>query len=418
MYKYLVCIVLLSPLIGIISVEKGSFAASVGVFGYPNGASFAYTVYALTIVVIALLSSGQKLPANKVVISDIRHTDARLKVFSANFLLVNVSFFLFFLFGFGAVNVWAGEVGKGEFRVSLGTFGAIPSLMTKFILPAFLAYSAALYLKSSKSWLLKCLLGTNFVLLFMIGASWGFKATAFIVLLPALLVIYWQITIWSLLKLGFIFLITIVIFFYRFDAHVEPHVDIYSFLLTRITVMQGDVAWYIWDKYITGQEFPNYWPTLLAVFGGKILSIFGLSRSDFFNWIHFHYDLLITYMAEVPLEQIMSGHSVTATPFAEGLVAGGVWGIVFFSIFGGLLVGRLYAYINRSIAYGYEIQAAIASTYFCFYVYGWLNGGAIVQLFHISNLFAILFTIASIKIMSWTRKCVTLDPPLKSNNIC
>jgi len=397
MYKYLVGIVLLLPLIGIIMVERGAFAASVGIFGYANGAGIAYAVYASVVVLVAWISNGQKPRLSQLSVNEEKHSDFKLKIFGVNLLLVNAAFLLIFLFGFGAINVWTGIIGKGEFRVGLGIFGAFPNLMTKFVLPAFLAYATSLYLKSSKSRRLQWLMVANFTLLFIIGASWGFKTTGFVVLLPALMIIYWKISIMSLLKLSFAFVAVVLMFFYIFDAGVQAYADVGTFLFTRVTVIQGDVAWYVWDKYITGQDLPNYWPTLLAAFGGNILTVFGLSRSDFYNWIYYHYDLLITYVAKVPLDQIENGHSVTATPFAEGLVAGGVWGIIFFSVIAGLIVGRLHSYIRRSLAYGHHIRAAVAATYFCFYVFSWLNGGAVVQLFHISLWIALFITLCAFK---------------------
>lgn len=407
MYKYLVSFVLLSPLIGILLVESGEFAASVGISGYANGAALAYSCYAATVGLIAWFCSGRNVSRIWHPTVDQHEIDARLRVFGNNLLWISGAFLLIFLFGFGASQVWAGAVGKGEFRTGLGTLGAIPNLMTKFILPALLAYAGALFQKSSKNWKLRWLLAANFALLFVIGASWGFKSTAFIVLLPALLILNWRITLGALLRLVIVFVSLIVIFFFQFDANVEIYADVHTFLFTRITVIQGDVAWYVWDKYISGEEFPNYWPTLLAAFGGNLLTLFGLSRGDFFEWMLYHYDLMITYIAEVPLSQIADGHSITATPFSEGLVAGGLWGVAFFAILGGVIVGRMHAFIQRALQRGHDQRAAIGATYFCFYVFAWLNGGAVVQLFHISVLFALLVTLLVFKAIQQIRKRVT-----------
>jgi oligosaccharide repeat unit polymerase len=399
MYKYLVAFVLLSPLVGIYLVETGEFAASVGITGYQNGATLAYACYAASVAVVAWLSCGrQRRPAS---LSETRHprADAQFQVFAISLLWVSGAFLFLFLFGFGAIQVWAGNVGKGEFRVGLGAFGAIPNLMTKFILPALLAYAVALFCKTSKKRKFRWLLFANFTLLFFIGASWGFKTTGFMVLLPALLILYWRITLGTLFRLTAAFVLVITVFFFQFDANVEGYADVGTFLLTRITVIQGDVAWYVWDKYVSGDDFPNYWPTLLAAFGGNLMSLFGLSRSDYFTWMHYHYDLMITYIAEVPLQQIEDGHSITATPFAEGLVAGGLWGVLFFAVLAGLLVGRTFAFIQRALQRGHDKAAALASTYFCFYIFAWLNGGAIVQLFHISLWFSLMVTMLAFRIM-------------------
>lgn len=398
MYKYLVGFVLLTPLIGIWLVEGGEYAASLGFVGHPNGATLAYACYAATVAIVAWSCSGRRATVLQR-FADTRLADAQLRVFGKNLLLVSTVFLLIFLFGFGAINVWTGAAGKGEFRTGLGPLGAIPNLMTKFILPALLAYAAGLFQKSSKRRSLRRLLAANFALIFVIGASWGFKSTAFIVLVPALLIIYWRIDLIALLKLVLVFSLLLVAFFYQFDVAVETYAEVHTFLFTRITVIQGDVSWYIWDKHVAGEAFPNYWPTLLAAFGDKLLTLFDLSRGNFFEWTLYHYDLMVTHLAGVPLDQIEEGHSITATPFSEGLVAGGVLGVAFFALLGGLLVGRMHAFIQCSLRQGRDARAAIGATYFCFYIFAWLNGGAVVQLFHISVWFALIATILAFKAM-------------------
>ncbi|RVU43439.1 hypothetical protein [Rubrivivax rivuli] len=399
MYKYLVALVLTTPWIGVFLLEGGEYGATIGMYGYPNGATIAYGCYAVTVALVAWLARGRPGRARPALQTDARKIDARLQVFGTNLLFVNAAFLVVFLFGFGAIQVWAGAVGKGEFRTELGSFGAIPNLMAKFILPALLAYAAALFRRSSKSTRLRWLLGANFALLFVIGASWGFKTTALIVLLPAILLIYWRVTIFQMLRLVLLFVLAIVAFFYQYDVDVETYAEVHTFLLTRITVIQGDVSWLVWDKYINDEEFPAYAPTLLAAVGDKVLTLFGLSRGEFYEWMLFHYDLMITYIAGVPLDQIADGHSITATPFSEGLVAGGVGGVAFFALLGGLLVGRMYAFIERSLRQGHEARAAVGASYFCFYIFAWLNGGAVVQLIHISAWVALLATLFAFKAM-------------------
>ena len=398
MYKYLVGMVLLTPLVGIWLVEGGEYAATLGVTGYENGASIAFAAYALTVAAIALLCAGRG--RTNILVPEARpQDDAMFRTYGANLLVVSAAFLVLFLFGFGAIRVWTGAVGKGEFRVGLGSLGAIPNLMTKFILPALLAYAATLYRKSSKRSGLRRLLGANFALVFMIGASWGFKSTAFLVLIPALLIIYWHIGLGTLVKLALAFVFSLMAFFYLFDADVEDYADMQTFLFRRITVLQGDVSWFIWDQHQAGEVFPSYWPTLLAALGDKILGIAGLSRVDFYGWTLYHYDLLITYLAGTPLDQIEEGHSITGTPFSEGLVAGGVAGVAFFAILAGLLVGRLHAFIQRSLARGHDARAAIGATYFTFHVFAWLNGGAVVQLFHVSVWFSLAATAFAFGVM-------------------
>ena len=188
------------------------------------------------------------------------------------------------------------------------------------------------------------------------------------------------------------FLAGVVGFTQLFDADVEIYENIQSYLFRRITILQGDVAWYVWDQFISNESFPDYWPTLLAAAGDKLLVFGGLSRDDLLEWTMHHYDLMLTFVAGVSLEQIQDGHSITGTPFSEGLIAGSVLGVAGFSIVAGILVGRTYYFINKALVKGHDTAAAMGATYFCFYIFAWLNGGAIVQLFHISILISLAVT--------------------------
>lgn len=399
MYKFLIAFVLLSPLSGILQVEHGAYAVSVGIDGYPNGASIAYTCYASIVALVAFAVRG-KYNTNIFAPVSKERIDSKLRVFGLNLVLLSGVFLLVLLFGFGSIRVVMGEVHKGEFRVSLGPLGFIAVMMSKCVLPALLAYAAALYQKSSKSYSLRLIMAGCFFLIFITGASWGFKNTAISMLMPALLIIYWRISFTSLIKITSLFSTAIVGFYYFFDASVETYSEIDEFLWNRFTVIQGDVSWYVWDLYISNEIFPSYWPTLLAVFGDKILTFFGLSESNYGEWVRFHYDLLITNIAGVELSQIEGGHTITATPFTEGLVSGGVFGIVLFAVLGGMLVGKMHALIQYSLIRGADQFSAIAATYFYTYVFWWLNGGAVVQLFHVSTVFSMLLTYVAMQVMT------------------
>jgi hypothetical protein len=229
----------------------------------------------------------------------------------------------------------------------------------------------------------------NLFIVVLIGASWGFKSTAMLILMPALLLLNWRIRPWTLVGLSLAFAGTLVLFFLIFDSSAGEHSEFASILLTRLTVLQGDVSWHIWDLYSNEEPLPNYWPTLLAAFGDTFLSLLGPSRSDPYEWMLYHYDWMITYLAGAPLDQIEGGHSITATPFSEGILAGGITGVVFFVAAGGVLVGSTYRIIDAALRRGRDVRATIVATYFCFNIFPWLNAGAVVQLFHISLLISL-----------------------------
>jgi hypothetical protein len=397
MYKYLVAFVLLAPLIGIYVVEGGEYAGSIGVDGYPNGATLAFSCYVLGIVLVAYMSAGRKRRFASVALSVEQNVIAgfEFRNFAANLLVFNLAFLIVFLLGFGAINVWLGSIQKGEFRANLGQFGAFPNLMTKFITPALLAYAATLYRHTSRKGTTRLWWWANVLVASAIGASWGFKASAMTILLPALLVLNWRVRLRTLFMLALAFIGGLIVFFNIFDAGVLTDSGVGVFLLSRITVLQGDVSWHIWGLYTGGEAFPNYWPTLLAAFGDTTLGLVaGLSHADPYQWMLYHYDFMLNYLAGQPLDWSESGNSLTGTPFSEGLVAGGLPGLILFTVIAGYLVGITYRVLDNALHTSRDVRAAMLSTYFCFNIFTWLNGGAIVQLFHISILVSIGATYA------------------------
>ena len=404
MYKYLIVFVLAMPLVGIWFVEHGD-VTSMGIYGEPNGATEAFAAFAGLTLVVAFLSSGRNLSGP--VVSEHYapgppdYTDGNIAFthFATRLLMLNAVFLLTMLFVFDGMQVWQGTLEKGVFRATLGSFGALPFLMTKFVVPALFAYSTLLLMLTDQSPHAKWLWRLNAILVFLAGSTWGFKTTGLFMLLPGLLVLNWKLPIGRLLAFGCLFIGALILFFFWFDAELMPDVDVLAFLGTRLTVLQGDVAWYIWGQYVDDQSLPSYWPTLLAAMGDTVLGSF-VSKTNFAEWMGYHYDWMLTYLAGNSLEVIANGHSVTGTPFAEGVVAGGWVGVMFVAIIAGLLVGRTYCYLDRAIQSGSHITAAVLSTYFCFHIFSWLNGGAITQLFHVSVFVYLLTTFWLISVMS------------------
>ena len=191
--------------------------------------------------------------------------------------------------------------------------------------------------------------------------------------------------------------------YYLFDQSSVIESSVIDLLVKRITIIQGDVAWYIWDLYIKGEQFPRYWPTLQASLSDTLLVLLGAERGNFFEWMSLHYDYIITYLAGSPPWQIQEGHSVTATPFAEGLIAGGIPGLIVITLVAGVLVGGMYRFIDYSLRNQHNVRAALGSTYFCFYIFGWLNSGGVVQLFHVSIWFGFAVLLGVLNLLRMVR---------------
>ncbi len=387
-FKIMVYAALLTPLLGIYQVENGAYAWSIGRDGHANGATLAFAIYLVVVFVGITLSSGTKFFRSGSV--GIR-SEFIVEMQSVNrialvIISANILFLVMLMFGFGGYKVLLGEVSKGEYRTSLGQFGAVAYIITKWIAPALFAYLCAIYSRVPLA--RKKMTGLLVVALLMVisGMTWGFKTTSIAMIMPGLIILTWNAGLYSLIKYLIAFVAFTLISFYIFDSTEKIIVaDALQLLWARATIIQGDVSWYLWSQWTESGLNYNYWKTLPVFIGDKLWTLFtGVGRENMYEWILSHYGLLLTYAVGYPPLGIMDGHSVTGTPFSEGLIAGGVIGMIGFGLLAGVIVGFTYVRIVTHLSNNREVWASLWSVYFVFAVFPWINAGEIVQLFHIS----------------------------------
>jgi len=223
-------------------------------------------------------------------------------------------------------------------------------------------------------------------------------------LFPSLLIIYWKVSFKRVLVFALIACLFLTGAFMLFDRTDESLAQGVTMLAIRATVIQGDVSWSVWDMYKDNQKFPRYLPTLYAAMGDRLFSLlFGIEKRDFTRWVEFHYDLILTELSNVPLQDIAGGHTVTGTVFSEGVIALGSPWYLCFSAFAGLCVGIFYNILETALINGRAISTSLVSTYFCCIVLlGWLNGGGVTQLFHISVFMGFLMVYGLIRVCQFS----------------
>ena len=388
MFKYCLGFALITPLLGMILVESGAYCWQCGRFGYPNGASIAFAAYALTVLLtFAIVIRLRSRTVTKQTVA--KQSGGSFVSLALVILIVNTLFLFTLLFGAGGIRVLLGEAEKINFRVKLGLLGALSFWILKYLAPSSLAYLAVIYRRSrAGGFAPKVLLGLNLLMVSLIGLAWGFKTSALIILLPSLLILYWTVSLRQMAVLLLVALLITVgtaVFFDRSDYRFQNLRQVLVFIGTRATVLQGDVAWHVWDLYRNGEALPDYWRTLLPFVGDRLFSILsGITRDNFSLWASYHYESALTHLAGYPLEDVEQGLNTTATPFAEGVIALGAPGFLLFGVIAGAVSAANYSLIKSALAEGRARTAAIASTYFGWIVFPWLNGGGITVLFHIS----------------------------------
>jgi len=382
---------LLSPLIGIYSMEQGAFSLSLAAEGYSNGATIAYSFHLLFFSIGFLFSLRIKYSF----LSNLGYSKELISWNKAGIYISTFNLFALLLtyFSFGGIYILLGEAGKGEFRTSLGIFGSIAFLFIKLFCPAFLAFMAHVFSSRGFNRTMKLIYLSNCFLVFLVGMGWGFKTTSIMMLLPSLIIIYWRINVFQLLIFIFFSSIMIVGLSMLFDGHEGGVVPVLEFLFTRLTVLQGDVSWFFWGEVSEGRISMDYFKTLTVIAGDRIFNLFtGISVNSYEVWVTYHYDLLITYLMGYPLEGIKKGHSITATIFSEGLFVFGPYFFVVFSFGSGLYSGFIYKGIRNALNNGNVFASSLFSTYFVFNLMSWINGGGVVTLFHISSMLGLILS--------------------------
>jgi hypothetical protein len=173
------------------------------------------------------------------------------------------------------------------------------------------------------------------------------------------------------------------------DFSIEKTFDLrnlnaFSAVLYRLTVVQGNSVWRIWDLYESELPMPNYWKTFLSVFGDKVLAFGGITRAETQDFIETHYSATTTDLIRKASGDEKFEYNVTVTAFTDGVLIGGLFGVICIGFFAGYLT-RI---IRRKIVFYLYTQNFIAlsliTVFFTSYFRSWLNSGGFASLIHIS----------------------------------
>jgi len=383
------------PLFGVMAMESGEVSPFVDEPGGPNGASYAYAVHLLAFFVAFVLVLKARAPrkAKRAVAAaptlppvhgvSPAVVDRYAVVCVALFILLTV----LMLFAYGGIGVLTLAVDKSEFRVSLGTFGALMTLSTKWFMPAM--FAALVRACADVGWTLprKLMVGVATLCLALVGASWGFKTTVVLMMLPAIILVSWRLSARSLAWLGVFFVVNVLTFSLFFDQHEDLGVALEALLL-RLTALQGDLAWYTWEKVVNGADTPGYLKTFLPVLGdGMLRQITGTDpERDFAEWASYYFGNAMTLFGGYPVEGVQAGVTNQPTMFAESLVVGGRHLFFVVSALFGAVTGYVAATLRCAIASHRHAAAATLATFFSFTILSWTLGNGFSSLFYLINL--------------------------------
>lgn len=409
MINYLLLYPFIMPLIGIFLVEHGAYSYSSGEIGYINGSFWVFLIHSIIFFIFFFIFKKIKIGY----FNDNYLYSQRLKQILnnkwINYFIIVLIFFLILLLFFGGYKTIIGEVQKGEFRsktIGIAGLGFLAFLITKFWLPSIGAYISYLHIYSQKKLNDKLKLGVILFFISFSGFLWGFKTSAISVILPSLIVLYWKMPLKKFIKISLIFFIIIYLAALKFDKdQIESYnINPIMFIFYRITIIEGDAFWKIWDRYINS-EFDvlclEYFRYLLISLGNKFLHILGINLNDPYSILSYKLSSYFTYLVNNDILSSTSGeHNITVTIASEGLVFLGFPLFFVFTIFAAMITAINYKIIKNSYYYRKPITLSVSSSFFVFCTWSWLKGGDITSVFHISNFIGIISSIMILKILN------------------
>lgn len=383
MASYIVPSIILLPFVGFYMIANGEYAISVGVPGFYNGVEVPYAVFCVCFMSSFWLVKKKTLNLVECCYSYPARPQF-LTAVSVYVILVNCLILLSFLFYWGGINFFIGELDRGEFRSKLSG-GLIYYWLMKIIAPGLFAYYTLTYLRCPIRLRRRSMLWANFVVMILIGAATGFKSTFLTLLLPAILIFYSRISLLSYVFFALVIMASLysVYFFVVGDTGGKELIDVF---MQRMFIAQSDVSWYVWSLYLNEEKFPNYFQSLLSVLGSKfVFFVAGVDRSNMDEWIYYDYNSLLMVIAGLPVWVVEEGHNIIGTIFAEAVIAQGLAGVVIFPLLSGAFVGFVINKGQESIRSGkFRLGAAII-TYFSIFILPGLWGGGITTFFHLST---------------------------------
>jgi hypothetical protein len=387
------CIVM--PILGVAEMENGAVSPFIAEPGSPNGATAAYFVHILSffIAFFWIIRRNVVHAPHQVASQRAALSSSRIDLYMYFCALLFAAFALLLIFGFGAINILTLTVDKAEFRVGLGTFGAIIPLATKWYMPALFAILMRICI--DYGWTRKRIALAVIACLSLVffGMATGFKTTVIQMLLPAFIVCSWKITP-RLALIGALLVGSSVIgLAIMFDGHgsLDAALDAIWY---RMTVLQSDLTWYTWEVARSGGELPKYLRTFFPILGDPILRIVFSVNPDknFTEWASYYYGSAMTLFGGYPEQGVLAGVNNQATLFAESVIIGGVYFFPLVSFFFGLFVGKITTQLRSAIVFRRYAQAGTLSCLFSFTVLMWTLGNGLSSFLYLINIFGFLTT--------------------------
>ncbi|TAV89328.1 hypothetical protein [Rhizobium leguminosarum] len=382
-FRLILAAALFFPVAGALLLELGMWGQGINQYGYPNGATLA--MLAFTAMFLGTASILEKVG----VFASLGATSFKFPVdsdrTSIRCAVALLPMATYVLFGLGGFHTIVNGTGAGEFRTGLGSGGSIGYLILKFYAPALFS-AAVLSMAAAGRVSAYGLIGL--ICLALISVSFGYKSAIVMALLPTIVLLFWRAQMRTAIFLLAAALSILVVTYWFLKPDDQAKIPLLGAIAYRAFVLNAEGAWKIWDVYSSGGDLPSYVNTLPAILGDRILAaLTGITRSDPDAWVMSHFSLMATHLAGyTPTYLLATGHNNSAGAMAEGIVAGGVPGMLLFAVIAGALANALYHFIDNRLKAQDFAAASVAACYFIYCLISWLIGGGVVEIIHLSVL--------------------------------
>lgn len=370
-------------------METGEYGPSIGMEGYRNNATEAFLVFMFLAWVTYMFTGSTIFRSRNLHGAQPVADHRRFRQISAIGTGVLGCAAVVMVFFFGGIHVISGAVERGAFRANLGMFGSLAYFIIKYLAPGIIAGIFFFGRGVEKRLVDRCMMFLAIGFAAAIALSFGFKSGLVTLFLPTLIAIQPRVSIRRLIVWIALFFGVVMAGYYAFETLEQADLSyVFSLLLTRMTVITGDVSWRMWDLLVAGEQFPDYLPTLPAILGDRMLSaVSGVTAEQAYEWVMLHSSLIPTYLSGYSPEEIVEGHNNTATSFSEGILFAGFLGIGVFAILTGFVTRMSIYWLENAVSKRNFASACVAACFTVHCTWAWIISGGINMILHISVAF-------------------------------
>lgn len=339
-----------------------------------------HSVFSAIVLSIAFVVSNHKVAIN----SDyIEYSLVEInKIFNkAIILLAAMSIVLFFISGYKII---FGLADRGEIRVGLGILGPLHTMILGYFPVSIFVFTSVLYLNSSIK--IKKVLKKKLIIIlifpFILGILSGYKAVAVSMLVPALMILYFNN--FNIFRIFIFTIFSVVVLTIATSFVMNCTIErAFEFMIHRATIMSAYGTIGFWNT-LGNVDTPlsDILINFMGSLGSGISSMLLGMETNNPEFLKTNLSRYVTYLVYPLKDRALAGSvNVTVTSFAHSIFVFGKVFFVFYAAIQGFVIGFIIRGIKISTLRNFPLKTALFSVYFFYVIIPMLNSGEIYMLF-------------------------------------